>query len=214
MLGLLLRGCVLGVVSGCVSMGEVRKNMPRWVGAVPYSHLVNKTWGTPTDCSGFVSWVLGAGRDLKAYEYASDSFSSRITTDDLRYGDIVTHVFDGSDVVKRCGGATSNNKALGHPSGHVFFFDRWNDTEHTAFWAFESTETEDQTTACKAQHGLLTRSHCLNHHVVKRRKSIDKWANESCTDSTYGRVSGGARRLSADLLCLNNTDVAAMRVHA
>ena len=41
-----------------------------WVGTVPYSHWENRTWGYPTDCSGFVSWVLqtvgSVGRGLKA----------------------------------------------------------------------------------------------------------------------------------------------------
>ncbi len=42
----------------CTSMSTLQGNMPAWVGLVPYSHLVNKSWGYPTDCSGFVSWAL------------------------------------------------------------------------------------------------------------------------------------------------------------
>jgi hypothetical protein len=32
-------------------MATLKKHMPEWVGLVPYSHWVNKTWGYPTDCS-------------------------------------------------------------------------------------------------------------------------------------------------------------------
>eukprot|EP00912_Choanoflagellata_sp_UC4_P000707 UC4_evm1s437 len=106
--------------------------MPLWVGLVPYSHLVNSTWGYPTDCSGFVSWALQTDSDLKAYDYSSDTISHRIDIDDLRYGDILTHVFDGDNVFKYCNG---HRAQFGHPSGHVFFFDRWNDANHTKFWA-------------------------------------------------------------------------------
>ena len=73
-------------------MKEVKKHMPQWVDVVPYSHLTNSTYGYPTDCSGFVSWVL-QGEELKAYEYASNKYSTEISNDELRYGDIVTHVF-------------------------------------------------------------------------------------------------------------------------
>ena len=49
-------------------MENVSKRMPEWVGKVPYSHSINKTWGIRQDCSGFVSWVLQAdvGYELKA----------------------------------------------------------------------------------------------------------------------------------------------------
>merc|ERR1719199_1928106 len=85
---------LISKISGdCIQMKKVKKHMPEWVDVVPYSHLKNSTWGYPTDCSGFVSWVLHTGKDLKAYEYASDKYSTAISNDDLRYGDIVTHVF-------------------------------------------------------------------------------------------------------------------------
>lgn len=87
-------------------------------------------------------------------------------------------------------------------SGHVIFFDRWVDANKTEYFAFESTETEQQTNACRAQHGALTRSMCFNHHVKKERnKTIDRWSKENCTDEKYGFVDGGAHRLSADLVC-------------
>ena len=49
---------------------------------VPYSHFVNKSWGYPTDCSGFVSWALqtknSVGRDLKAFEYGSAKYAAAL----------------------------------------------------------------------------------------------------------------------------------------
>ena len=44
--------------SKCTTMSTLQGNMPAWVDMVPYSHLVNKSWEYPTDCSGFVSWAL------------------------------------------------------------------------------------------------------------------------------------------------------------
>ena len=202
----------------CTPMADLQQRMPTWVESVPYSHVVNKTWSYPTDCSGFVSWALQLGRDAKAYEYVSDAFSTRISTDDLRYGDIITHVFDKTPL-NRCskmdldddnGAAEGVAKGivgdlvgdLGHVSGHVYFFDRWDDeATKSSFWAYESSETQDQTEACLAQRGLLTRSACLNHHVLKSRDQPDKWRKENCTDPEYGSVSGGPRRLLPAILC-------------
>ena len=179
-----------------------------------HAHLVNKSWGYPTDCSGFVSWALEAGRDVKAYEWSATMYSQPVATEDLRYGDIVTHVWDDTPL-RRCSGKSINTMAaLGaesHPvaaprslymSGHVFFFDRWDDDNRTHFWAYESTETADQTQACKAETGVFTRPLCFNHHVRKSRgKTIDKWRNDSCHDATYGTLTGGPRRLVPTLLC-------------
>eukprot|EP00937_MAST-01D_sp_MAST-1D-sp2_P007737 g7737.t1 len=84
-----------------MQVNELQARMPQWVGVVPYSHIVNNTWGYPTDCSGFVSWALEAGSDVKAYEWSAEAFSTPIDTDELRYGDIVTHVWDDS-LLNRC----------------------------------------------------------------------------------------------------------------
>mmetsp|Transcript_85238 Transcript_85238/g.241523 ORF Transcript_85238/g.241523 Transcript_85238/m.241523 type:complete len:238 (-) Transcript_85238:58-771(-) len=207
----------------CTPLTDLQQRMPTWVGSVPYSHLVNKSWSYPTDCSGFVSWALQLGRDAKAYEYASDALSTRIATDDLRYGDVITHVFDKTPL-DRCSkmdldddGAADSAQGLpdegvgivgdlvgdlGHVSGHVFFFDKWDDeATKSSFWAYESTETQDQTEACLAQKGLLTRSACLNHYVLKSRDTPDKWRRENCSDPKYGSVSGGPRRLLPAILC-------------
>jgi hypothetical protein len=181
---------VASAAADCISMSELQKNMPQWVGVVPYSHLVNKTWGYPTDCSGFVSWALQTGKDTKAYEFGAPALSTKIPTDELRYGDIITDV------------GHCDKKITGYISGHVIFFDKWADDNHTKYWAYESTETENQTPQCQAQRGKLTRSLCFNHHVMKSRsKTIDKWSAGNCTDRKYGYVDGGAHRLSADLLC-------------
>eukprot|EP00310_Coccolithus_braarudii_P013360 CAMPEP_0183351672 /NCGR_PEP_ID=MMETSP0164_2-20130417/26180_1 /TAXON_ID=221442 /ORGANISM="Coccolithus pelagicus ssp braarudi, Strain PLY182g" /LENGTH=254 /DNA_ID=CAMNT_0025523913 /DNA_START=81 /DNA_END=845 /DNA_ORIENTATION=+ len=241
---------VAGASAACMPMSELETRMPQWVGVVPYSHLVNKTWGYPTDCSGFISWALEAGDDVKAYEWSADAFSTPIDADALRYGDIVTHVWDHS-LLNRCSGSGDDDDASGvvatsatscpggsccgvgcahdsdcsgfchycknglctengdegalpslYMSGHVIFFDRWDDANHTKYWAYESTEAENQTPACKAQKGPLTRSLCFNHHVKKKRsKTIDKWSKDKCKDSKYGTLAGGPRRLSASLLC-------------
>ena len=198
---------IVGASAGCMDISELETRMPQWVGQVPYSHLVNKTWGYPTDCSGFVSWVLEAGSDVKAYEWSASAFSTPIDADELRSGDIVTHVWDHS-LLNRCSGDDDDNASERvalpslYMSGHVFFFDKWDDDNHTKYWAYESTEAEDQTAACKAQKGPLTRSACLNHYVKKKRsKTIDRWSKDKCKDSKYGTLAGGARRVSASLLC-------------
>lgn len=205
--------------SDCLPMKKLEKHMPMWVGEVPYSHLVNKTWGYPTDCSGFVSWALKVENDLKAYEYASDTFSQAIKTDDLRYGDIITYVFgddsctkDGNTKTKVDAGDEKAEKEgddvdlMAYPSppeisGHVFFFDRWDDSNHDNFWAYESTDAQDQTEECLAQTGLMIRSLCFNHHVLKSRKTPEKYSKESCVSKTYGVITGGPKRLSPKLLC-------------
>jgi len=217
-----LLAALLGLATSCTPMASLQKNMPMWVGVVPYSHLVNKSWcnsnGTcfPTDCSGFISWALQAPRDLKAYEYCADAYATSISIDDLRYGDIVSHVWDHSplhrcsknyeeedgadDTLQHLGGDDPNDLYF---SGHVIFFDKWVDAQNkTEFWAYESTETEDQTPACLAEKGLFTRPLCFNHHVIKEtKKTIHKWSKDKCHDSKYGVLTGGPKRISKDLLC-------------
>ena len=221
---------VLGVAvasATCMPMSTLETRMPKWVGTVPYSHLVNKSWGYPTDCSGFVSWALDAGSDIKAYEWSASNYSTAISVDDLRYGDIITHVWDHT-LLNRC--ATSDpaveaadaeadgdadaeaSSAVELPSlymsGHVFFFDRWDDTERSHYWAYESTETEDQTEECKEESGWLTRPACLNHYVKKKRAhTVDRWVKDKCHDSKYGTLTGGARRVVPRLLCQRDLGV-------
>ena len=195
-------------LAACTPLCELRGNMPKWVGTVPYSHLVNRSWGYPTDCSGFVSWALQTGSDTKAYEWSADAYSTQISTDQLRYGDIITHVWDDTPL-NRCSKSVSSPNAtasLGlYLSGHVFFFDRWDDeVNRTDYWVYESTETENQTPECLAQKGGLTRSLCFNHYVKKSRKhTIDKWIKDKCKEAPLGTLAGGPRRLSPKLLCQN-----------
>ena len=206
-----------------MAVSELAKRMPEWVGKVPYSHRVNSSWGYPTDCSGFISWAIEARGDIKAYEWASDKYSTRIETGQLRYGDIITHVWDHLPLQHRCtkqkgkkqasldrietklesemsrardAGDTLGVNPLDYLWGHVMFFDKWVNSTQEEFWAYESSQTEDQTPACLAHKGP-----CLNHHVIKKRKSIDKWSHDNCTTHEYGRVTGGARRLQPALLC-------------
>jgi len=186
----------------CMPVSVLKQRMPTWLGTVPYSHRKNASWGYPTDCSGFVSWALnmttkdGAPLTVKAYEWGSKVNSERIEYDDLRYGDVVTHVFG-----KRCGGnleLEQDDSDLGYVSGHVFFFDKWVDAQHNEFWAYESTETLNQTEACEKDKP----AECFNHHVKKERAWVLARAKESCDGGkTYGNVTGGPQRVHADLLC-------------
>lgn len=195
---------VISVSGDCISMSELEVNMPQWVGLVPYSHLRNKTWGYPTDCSGFVSWALQAFRNLKSYEYGSSVYSTRIDTDELQYGDVITHVSCDDDIADVLMMEEMDLEASGYISGHVFFFDRWDDDEHNNFWAYESTQTQDQTEACLEQTNPVTRSECLNHYVLKSRDVPEKWSKNNCSSSKYGYVTGGPQRLSEELLCRDN----------
>lgn len=86
---------------------------------------------------------------------------------------------------------------IDYVSGHVMFFDRWDSDNHSFFWAYESSQTEDQTEACHEHTPEL----CFNHHVLKSRKIPDKWSSDNCSTPDYGYVTGGPHRLSADLLC-------------
>eukprot|EP00943_MAST-04B_sp_MAST-4B-sp1_P009711 g9711.t1 len=194
--------CVVSVASGCMKMATLKQRMPEWVNRVPYSHSVNKTWGYPTDCSGFVSWALNVGQDLKAYEYGALKYSTRIQIDDLQYGDIITHVYDPLPFQHRCvktdefdePQTISNISLTGNPLdylwGHVMFFDKWADKSHKTFWAYESTSTDCSTPLC------------LNHHVIKKRKKIEKWSAENCTSSQYGFVEGGVSKNKSIIILL------------
>jgi hypothetical protein len=211
------------VSASCMPMHKLEKRMPTWVGTVPYSHLVNASWGYPTDCSGFISWTLEAGADVKAYEWSASKYATPISADSLRYGDIITHVWDHT-LLNRCAtadpeaevdaeaeaDAANSSSTVELPSlymsGHVMFFDRWDDDERSHFWAYESTEAADQTEECKKETGWLTRPGCLNHHVKKKRtKTIDKWEKDQCHDSKYGKLTGGARRVVPRLLCQDHS---------
>ena len=215
------------ITADCASQSHLEKHIGDWVNFVAYSHLTDKKWGYPTDCSGFVSWAI-KGKDLKAYDYASSKYSSEIDIDDLKFGDIIVHVFDKSPL-KRCEkkdkvtfindtpsyllvnetvslSSESQLEGISAPwdylSGHVFFFDKWDDSKKENFWAYESSETQDQTKECLSQTNEFTRSKCLNHHVLKSRKVIEKYSKDTCKDPKYnGTLKGGPRRLSGDLLC-------------
>ena len=207
--------------SSCMNITGLQANMPKWVGVVPYSHSTNKHWGYATDCSGFVSWALQAPH-LKAWQYSSEEYSTRISTDELRYGDVITHVYaDSGDACKHgegegegegedddAGSSASSFKLLDdaesdlqllsdYVSGHVFFFDKWVDDNHTHFWAYESTETFDQTKECHEHKP----EKCFNHHVQKHRSTPESWAKNNCSTKDHGFVTGGPHRLSPDLLC-------------
>ena len=93
--------------------------------------------------------------------------------------------------------ALERDDIIDYLPGHVFFFDRWADQNKTEFWAFESSEKEDQTTECKEKGPRF----CFNHHVLKKRKRIEKWSSDNCSTKELGFATGGAHRLSSKLLC-------------
>eukprot|EP00656_Telonema_subtile_P013704 TRINITY_DN16965_c0_g1_i3.p1 TRINITY_DN16965_c0_g1~~TRINITY_DN16965_c0_g1_i3.p1 ORF type:complete len:560 (+),score=93.21 TRINITY_DN16965_c0_g1_i3:139-1818(+) len=167
---------------GCMPVEQLQQRIGQWVGKVPYSHKTNKSLGYPTDCSGFVSWALNSTPE-KAFEWGDDSFSSVVAADDLRFGDIFTHVY-GCDM----------KTPESYISGHVFFFDKLENSTH--FWAYESTETFNVTPECKAR-----KAPCYNHHVLKRLGEYTPWAHERCQSKSHGVVHGGPRRVSPNILC-------------
>ena len=95
---------------------------------------------TQLTAPGLVSWALDdseeVGHDLKAYEYGSGVYSRRIATDELRYGDIIVHVWAPFWGKNRCTPQKSWSQPgdeyevnpLDYLPGHVFFFDRWRTT--------------------------------------------------------------------------------------
>ena len=72
----------------------------KWVGTVAYSHELNASFGFPTDCSGLVDWSMNAtvpgsgGKpdNIKAYQFPSPRYSTRITKSEITGGDILTHL--------------------------------------------------------------------------------------------------------------------------
>ena len=109
-----------------MTIDELSKNMPLWANEVPYSHKINKTWGDiyPTDCSGFVSWALQTSELIKSYEYGSDYYSTRIDTDDLRYGDIITNVDCDDDYmsVVESDWVLDEDEKVSFPPGSVYTY--------------------------------------------------------------------------------------------
>lgn len=204
---------VVGVAraDACMPPAELVKRMPTWVGTVPYSHLKNESWGYPTDCSGFVSWALNMTHKglfgnivpdtVKAYQWGSTKYTKRIEYEDMRFGDVVTHVFD--KLGRKCGesmGLPDDDDVesdFGYVSGHVFFFDRWADAYKNEFWAYESTQAENATAECKQ----LGASHCFNHHVKKERRWVLHRGKEVCDGGEYGNVTGGPQRIHGNVLC-------------
>mmetsp|Transcript_47628 Transcript_47628/g.112084 ORF Transcript_47628/g.112084 Transcript_47628/m.112084 type:complete len:176 (-) Transcript_47628:22-549(-) len=168
-----------------MTLPTLEGRVPQWVGKVPYSHKESRKWGYPTDCSGFVSWALNVTHDDKAFVWGSNSTSVPITKEDLKFGDIITHVYN-----------CDMKHAKSYVSGHVFFFDKWVDADKTEMWAYESTETFDVTKGCKARTAP-----CYNHHVIKQWSHYAGWAKEECLSKTHGIVRGGPHRIHPSLLC-------------
>jgi hypothetical protein len=104
----------------------------------------------------------------RTYMFSSTRYARRITKEEIAAGDIITHV--------RCKG--NEPPIHGVFTGHVFFFDKWATSD--TFWAYESTETLDQTKGCKEKP-----QPCLNHHVIKKWSEVGmNWGKDSCISGT------------------------------
>jgi len=93
---------------------------------VEYSQgLLRNGWRT--DCSGYVSMCLdltGVGwGGANTETFVTGGYIHEIPRDELRPGDMVGH----------CGPGT------GGDAGHIVLFDRWPDSDHATYWAYEMT---------------------------------------------------------------------------
>ncbi|WP_067449784.1 hypothetical protein [Actinomadura macra] len=86
---------------------------------VPYSQTSYHN-GYRTDCSGFVSMALGLPKPGEnTVGLTSSRYTERITMSELKKGDLVMD-------------------ALGtNTTRHVVIFEKWANSEHTAYWAYE-----------------------------------------------------------------------------
>jgi len=83
--------------------------------------------GWRTDCSGYVSMCLdltGVGwGGANTVTFVTGGYAHEITQAELLAGDMIGH----------CGPGTEGD------GGHIVLFDRWQDSTHAAYWAYEMT---------------------------------------------------------------------------
>ncbi len=102
-------------IGGALDRDAVIERAQGWVDAdVPYSQTAFHD-GYRTDCSGFVSMAWGLPENLTTWRIPL--VATEISKDDLLPGDILLDY-------------TSDNR-------HVVIFERWANTEHSAYWALE-----------------------------------------------------------------------------
>jgi hypothetical protein len=73
-----------------------------------------------TDCSGFVSMALGLPASLVTGDMVQPWFAIPLSKDQLRRGDLMVNPSYGGD-------------------GHSLLFDRWDNVDHTRYWAYEQS---------------------------------------------------------------------------
>ena len=71
-----------------------------------------------TDCSGYVSMILGLETSLVTGDMVADWFAEPLTKEQLRPGDLLVDPAVGA-------------------AGHVVLFEKWADTAHTIYWGYE-----------------------------------------------------------------------------
>jgi hypothetical protein len=185
---------IVGAAVGgsCMPRTEMLRRAATWVGTVAYSHELNKSFGYPTDCSGLVDWSANATKggkpdNIKAYMFSSLRYSTPVSKAQIAGGDILTHL-----VCK-----ASAPPIRGFIGGHVIVFDKWADPEREQFWAFESSESFDQTPSCRARV-----SPCYALHVLKNwTENGLRWGEIKCRSVDFGNLSGGAHRVLPSIIC-------------
>jgi hypothetical protein len=174
----------------------------KWVGTVAYSHELNASFGFPTDCSGLVDWSMNAtvpgsgGKpdNIKAYQFPSPRYSTRITKSEITGGDILTHLVCKR---RRHHWPSRLGPVKGPIGGHVIVFDKWVEPQRDQFWAFESSESFDQTLGC-----LARTSPCFALHTLKNwSENGVEWGELHCQSAEYGNCSGGAHRVLPSIVC-------------
>ncbi|MFC6703952.1 peptidase inhibitor family I36 protein [Flexivirga alba] len=109
----------IGPISGTVTGATVLARAKVWVDAgVPYSQT-HYYQGYREDCSGFVSMAWGLAKPGTTTN-VMPNYGSYISKSALRTGDVLLNSNAGSQ-------------------GHVVIFQKWANTAHTSYWAYEES---------------------------------------------------------------------------
>lgn len=106
-----------------------------WVGSHP--DLKDKRYRT--DCSGFASMALHLPRSMDTVDLAKPSVTTRISTSELKPGDLVIAPYPGT-------------------AGHAIIFERWADAARTRYVGYEFGSTPVLHHEIKYPHGDDTRA--------------------------------------------------------
>ena len=132
-------------VGGRVSRAEVLARAATWMDqGIGYSWVGNhpdpKDKRYRTDCSGFASMALHLSGSLDTVELAKPAVTTRISTSQLKPGDLVIAPFPGV-------------------LGHAIIFERWVDAAHTRYVGYEFGSTPVLHHEIKYPHGDDTRAY-------------------------------------------------------